>query len=289
MMFARALRITAGLLIACAASAPAQGAVAAAAAQITLAQSAALPASPEDPAWAKVPVAPVPLVLQDMVEPRLLVASTSEVRVRALSDGERVAFLLEWDDATDDDMQKPSQFSDACAVQLPAVSSADVPAPQMGEPGRPVEVSYWRAAWQAAVDGRPDTVQSIYPNSTVDHYPFDAEPLKKDPDAQQAMAKRYAPARSLGNPMAGPRQQPVQDLLAEGPGTLSPAPQSVSTGIGKRTANGWSVMIVRPLPAGLMPGKRTQVAFAIWNGAQGEVGARKMRSVWVPLAREAGK
>ncbi len=288
MMIARALRITAALLIACAVSAPAHGAVAAVAAQITLAQSAALPASVEDGAWAKVPVVLVPLVLQDMVEPRLLVVSTPEVRVRALTDGERVAFLLEWDDATGDDMPKPSQFSDACAVQLPAASTADVPAPQMGEPGRPVEVSYWRAAWQAAVDGRPDTVQSLYPNSTVDHYPFDAEPLKKDPEAQQAMAKRYAPARALGNPMAGPRQQPVQDLLAEGPGTLSPAPQ-VSTGSGKRTSNGWAVMIVRPLPQGLMPGKRTQVAFAIWNGANGEVGARKMRSVWVPLAREAGK
>ena len=170
-MIARALRITAGLLIACVASAPAQGAVAVAA-QITLAQSAALPDSPVDGAWAKVPVGLVPLVLQDMVEPRLLVVSTPEVRVRALTDGERVAFLLEWNDATDDDMQKPSQFSDACAVQLPAASSADVPAPQMGEPGRPVEVSYWRAVWQAAVDGRPDTVQSIYPNSTVDHYPL---------------------------------------------------------------------------------------------------------------------
>ena len=31
------------------------------------------------------------------------------------------------------------------------------------------------------------------------------------------MAKRYAPARALENPMSGPRTEPVQDLIAEGP------------------------------------------------------------------------
>ena len=33
----------------------------------------------------------------------------------------------------------------------------------------------------------------------------------------------------------------------------------------------------------------SQVAFAVWQGAHGEVGARKMRSAWIPLALEAGK
>ncbi len=42
-------------------------------------------------------------------------------------------------------------------------------------------------------------------------------------------------------------------------------------------------MLSRPLPTGLDPGMRTQVAFAVWQGAHQEVGARKMRSVWVPL------
>jgi hypothetical protein len=45
-------------------------------------------------------------------------------------------------------------------------------------------------------------------------------------------------------------------------------------------------MLVRPLPKALAAGKRSQVALAVWDGARGEVGARKMRSVWVPIATE---
>ena len=221
-----------------------------------------------------------------MVEPRLLAPTTPEVLVRSATDGSRVAFLLEWPDATADDVAKPAQFTDACAVQLPGSVTADVPAPQMGEPGRQVEITYWRAAWQASVDGRPDSISALYPGASVDHYPFEAPPLGNDPAAQQEMAKRYAPARAAGNAMAGPRQRPVEDLIAEGPGTLSPAPTQESTGSGQRTATGWAVMLVRRLPAELAAGKRSQVAFAVWDGARGEVGARKMRSPWVPIASE---
>jgi hypothetical protein len=56
-----------------------------------------------------------------------------------------------------------------------------------------------------------------------------------------------------------------------------------------RGENGWSVVLSRPLPTGLDPGRRTQVAFAVWQGAHQEAGARKMRTVWVPLAIERGK
>jgi hypothetical protein len=221
-----------------------------------------------------------------MVEPRQLTATTPEVFVRALTDGDRLTFLLDWVDATTDDAIKPSHFTDACAVQLPADVVADVPAPQMGEPGKQVEVTYWRAAWQATVDGRPDSIQALYPGASIDHYPFEAAPLQDDPVAQQEMAQRYAPARAAGNDMSGARQRAVQDLIAEGPGTLTPAAKQVSAGSGTRTETGWVVMLVRPLPKQLAAGKRAQVAFAVWDGERGEVGARKMRSTWVPIAME---
>lgn len=252
--------------------------------QISVSRIATLPAAPQDAAWNDIAPTRVALIPQDMVEPRQLESTTPEVRVRAYTDGSRMAFLLEWPDSTDDDMTKPAQFSDACAVQLPAVVAADVPAPQMGEPGRQVEVTYWRAVWQAAVDGRPDTIRALYPDASVDHYPFEAPALEKGSPAQREMERRYAPARAVGNDMAGPRQRPVEDLIAEGPGTLSPAAKQDSSGKGVRTARGWTVMLVRSLPAGFVPGKRSQVAFAVWDGARDEVGARKMRSVWVTIA-----
>jgi DMSO reductase family type II enzyme heme b subunit len=84
--------------------------------------------------------------------------------------------------------------------------------------------------------------------------------------------------------MAGPRAQPVENLIAEGPGTLRPAGGAGPEGRGSRTDDGWAVVLVRALPAGLAPGRRSQVAFAVWEGAHGETGARKMRSAWIPLA-----
>jgi hypothetical protein len=222
------------------------------------------------------------------VEPRLLAASTATAEAQAVTDGTSIAFRISWRAAARRDEVLPSAFSDACAVQLPPAPAGDAPSPMMGEAGRPVEIAYWRAAWQADVDGRPDTLQAHYPNAKVDHYPFEAASLRAGSPEQRAMALRFAPARALGNTMAGPRDRPVQDLVAEGAGTLRPGEQ-VSTGMGKPTADGWAVVIARPLPKGVGPGTRTQVAFAIWQGARGEVGSRKMRTGWIPLAVEGGK
>ena len=76
------------------------------------------------------------------------------------------------------------------------------------------------------------------------------------------MAKRYAPARALGNAMAGPRDSPCR-TSSRGPGTLGA--DRAGPGRGKATATGWSVVIVRPLPAGVARA-RSAVAFAVWEG-----------------------
>ena len=253
--------------------------------EVVAVRQARLPMDPGDALWTDAPAFAAPLVPQDMVEPRLTTPSTREVTVRAVTDGTRVVFRLDWADRTRDDRPATGSFADGCAVQLPAKVEPDVPAPQMGEPGRPVEVAYWRASWQAVVDGRPDTIAAIHPNAVVDHYPFEAAALKPGSPEQHAMAERYAPARALGNDMAGPRARPLEDLVAEGPGTLRPAPAR-SEGRGRRTADGWSVVVARPLPEGMAPGRRGQIAFAVWDGANQEAGARKMRSLWIPFAME---
>ena len=157
----------------------------------------------------------------------------------------------------------------------------------MGQAGRPVDIAFWRADWQASVDGRPDSLTSLYPNAAIDHYPFEAKPLAPGSAAQQEAATRYAPAQALGNRRVGPRAQPVEDMVAEGPGTIAAA-RATSRGKGVRTATGWAVVIARPMPAGLAPNVRTAIAFAVWDGAAREVGARKMRTIWVPLSVRGG-
>jgi hypothetical protein len=154
----------------------------------------------------------------------------------------------------------------------------------MGQAGRPVDIAFWRADWQASVDGRPDSLTSLYPNAAIDHYPFEAKPLEPGSPAQQEAATRYAPAQALGNRRVGPRAQPVEDMMAEGPGTITAGGGAKSRGKGVRTATGWAVVIARAMPAGLAPNVRTSIAFAVWDGAAREVGARKMRTIWVPLS-----
>jgi len=258
-------------------------------AEVLVVNRPSLPSDPTDAAWNEVPVHVAPLILQDMVEPRLLKPSTAEVRVRAITDGTRLALRLEWTDSTKDDLPGPAHFSDACAVQFPAKVAAEMPAPQMGEKGKPVEITFWRASWQATVDGRGDTIKDLYPNAAVDHYPYQAASLEKGSPLQREMEARYSPARALGNRMAGPRERAVEDLIAEGPGTVASAPPAGSDGRGRRTKDGWSVLIARPLPDGLAPGKRSQVAFGVWEGSQQEGGSRKMRTGWIPIVVEAKK
>ncbi|HEX7285888.1 MAG TPA: ethylbenzene dehydrogenase-related protein [Candidatus Angelobacter sp.] len=251
--------------------------------------SAQLPTGPADAAWDNAPEYPAKLIPQDLVEPRLAQASTPEVRVQAMTNGSEIAFRLRWVDATQNDTETPGEFVDACAVQIPAKLMPNPPAPQMGEAGSSVQIAYWRADWQAWVNGRADNIKSIYPNAEITHYPFQAHSLAPGSPEQNEMAKRYAPADATGNRRQGPRQSAVESLLAQGPGTLTPNPSLGVKGSGVRTLDGWAVMFVRPLPEGLAPKARTSVAFAVWQGANKEAGARKMRSGWAPLAVQEKK
>jgi DMSO reductase family type II enzyme heme b subunit len=241
---------------------------------------------PNDKVWDAAPLHSSKLILQDLVDPRLMEASTQEVLVKAITSGGEIAFRLEWADASQNDLPGPREFVDAAAVQLPAKIEASVPAPQMGEAGKNVEISYWRADWQAIVDGRADEIAALHPNATVDHYPFRAKPLENDPNAKASAEMRYAPARKLGNNRSGPRENPVEDLIAAGPGTLSPGPNAWSKGKGVRTKNGWAIVLTRPIPEGFSQASPTQVAFAVWEGTHREAGARKMRTGWVQMLQK---
>lgn len=244
-----------------------------------------LPSDPADSAWNDAPIHTAKMIPQDLVEPRQMNPTTPEVMVRSLTNGAEIAFRLEWADTTKSDAPGPARMTDACAVQIPETIEKDLPEPQMGQEGKQVQVTYWRADWQASVDGRGDTIRDLYPNATVDHYPFESKALESASAAQKEMALRYAPARALGNIRSGPRATPVEDLIAMGPGTLTPGPSLAAKGKGVHGKTGWSVVISRKLPTGLAVNQRTHVALAVWQGSLNEAGARKMRTGWIPLVR----
>ncbi|MBI3047079.1 MAG: hypothetical protein HYY76_02100 [Acidobacteria bacterium] len=261
--------------------------------QVTaIAVSGALPS--EDPLsalWDRAPEHPAALVPQDIVEPKLAVPGVTRVDVRALHNGEWIVFRLGWEDTTENVLAQTGVTSDSVAIQLPVQAGSQVPDPAMGEAGKAVHLLYWKALWQddaeRATRGQ-DRIAALYPNATTDHYPFLANPA-----AKEEMARRYAPADAAGNPVTRrPSLSPVQELLAEGYGTTTAATTQKAVGRGAWRGGRWLVTIARPLDEGeglarLTVGQKTFVAVAAWDGAARQAGARKMRSMWIPLVLQA--
>lgn len=242
---------------------------------------------PADPRWDGAPELLTKLLLQDQAPPKLEQPSVDALRVRALVDEKWISFRLEWSDDSPSELVASGQFGDMAAIQLPILAGADVPDGAMGQVGRPVRISLWRASRQHHLRTGVDPIAALYPNMVNDHYPAEAAGSHA-----QAMALLYAPARANHNSVAvGRADSPTEDLLAEGFGSLSPAPEQSSLGGGAHDGQRWRVVIARPLDAkegeALRLGVRTYAAFAVWQGAAGNVGSRKMRSVWVPLAIDA--
>lgn len=96
-------------------------------------------------------------------------------------------------------------------------------------------------------------------------------------------------AVGVDNPISHPRRSPVLDQMAEGWGTMTVKAEQHAEGRGVCRAGVWHVVIARPLrTAGkndpqLAPGAKAVAAFAVWEGSNREVGARKAWLPWIPM------
>ena len=79
--------------------------------------------------------------------------------------GKEVAFRIEWLGWNAKRCRSTASFCWRLCGATSVKIETNVPAPQMGETNKTVQISYWRADWQAIVDGRADEITSIYPNS----------------------------------------------------------------------------------------------------------------------------
>jgi len=179
-----------------------------------------------------------------------------------------------------------SRFSDAVALEFPVAKDA---AATMGHPdGGTVQILYWKALWQKDKDVGFQDVQALHPNAYSDLYwfasgeaPYPMATAFKDPRSQAWLI-----ALSAGNPMAVVgRAQPVEELTAEGWGTLTHQPDSATTAAGMWAAGRWSVVFTRPLKTSdvldyqFQP--KGQVAFAVWQGGAGNSGGCKHWADWI--------
>lgn len=233
--------------------------------------------------WGDLPAFEAKLQAQQVAPPVLAETSVDGLLVRAAHDGSQLAFHLEWRDSGVDELEVIDRFRDAVAVQLP-LGPGEPPSVTMGGPGKPVHILQWKASWQADIDTGLKGVKDAFPNAFNDVYP---ELLLGEKGAAV-----FYPGRYVGNPLsARTKPSPVEEMTAEGFGTLTTLADQAATGKGVFADGAWKVVIALPMQggegkAGLQPGATTRVAFAAWNGGSGDRGSRKQWADWTALEIE---
>lgn len=244
-----------------------------------------------DPAaafWQEVPAKSVSMMAQPMIRPRPKETTTAEVAVQAVHDGSRLAMRFVWSDPEKSEAGRLGEFSDGLAVMFPMVAAEAPPPIFMGTKAAPVHIFHWRAQYQKDNEVGKPTMRDLYPNLSIDMYPMEyADPGTADPPL--AAREQYSPGMAVGNPQSFPKSG-VDEIYAEGFSTSS-VQESAAVGRGEWKDGVWTLVIVRPLarPGGssFAPGGSTFAAFAVWQGGQDEVGARKsVTMTWAPLLFE---
>jgi Ethylbenzene dehydrogenase len=239
-----------------------------------------------DTVWDDAAPVRVPLSPQQIAPPILEDASVPDIVVRALTNGKDLAFKLEWADSTVDDLDGIRRYHDAVAVQFPTTAAPSPPPISMGAPGAAVHVLQWRATWQRDIDSDGKTgVDQIYPAVVHDVMPEDILPPKE--------ANLYWVGRAVGNPLSKKfRTTPVEEIVAEGFGSVTHLPKQTAQGRGEHGNDGWRVVMSLPadrsgVGASLAPGSSWPIAFAVWQGSDENRGGRKHISLWHTLQIES--
>lgn len=236
---------------------------------------------PVAPVWRQSRPVKVTMLPQTVTLPNHPEPAIKALTVRAVHNGAWLAFLIEWPDKSLSDRVVLDNFGDQVAVELPIDTRAAPPSPMMGNAGGRVNVMQWRAAFQHDLDAGPPTVRGLYPNAWADVYP--------DEVLGASDARPYSGALGIENPISRGQATPVLDQMAEGWGTMTVKPDQHALGKGIWKDGVWRVVITRPMVSDdpnaprLAPGDQTVAAFAVWEGGNREVGARKAWASWVPL------
>lgn len=220
---------------------------------------------PQAKVWESVAATTVTLLPQNITQPSLFQTSVAQLKVKALHNKKWLAVRLEWNDKTRDDFVSLDHASDACAVQFP-VKEAEKTSPFMGSKDFPVAILHWKAIWQKDIEDHYQQVKDLYPNTYNETYRFGIE--------AGVEAK---------NPLSQPkRKTPVEELTAAGFGTLTTKPEQNALGWGSYRKGKWRVVFVQPLK----DKAPEAMAFAVWEGGNKNVGARKNYAPWNNLLLE---
>lgn len=228
---------------------------------------------PGDSVWKRAPAVEVPLSAQSVTYP-FGGGSVAMVRAQAMHDDDTLFVRVSWDDSTADiRTSRVEDFADAVAVQFPAVASSSAPAICMGQADNGVNIWQWRADRQGEL---PGAVEDLNANGYVDLYPSTDD--------------LFFTAREAGNVVAQDGKTPVEDLVAGGFGTLSPAADQSVLGQGHWGSGKWAVVFSRPFVSDddgrptFDVGSVTDVAVAAWDGDHDDRNGQKAVSQFLRLS-----
>ena len=251
-----------------------------------------LPEGPDGETWETISSVEMPLAGQIIANPRLWTPSANSIRIKSLYNNEDIAFLLEWDDTTN---EQDEVYSDAVALQFPTKipESSRKPYFAMGESGKSVVIWHWRAydeSLQTEEDSgnidlasATDGGSSIAEQEETDNAEAEGkEEVTEVKDAQEAKEKFKDFAT-------------IKEMNAKGfkNFAVQPSDSQDSKGKGYWKNGKWKVMITRPLVTGdkkkdiqFEKGKLIPYALAVWDGSNSEIGGQKSISSWYFLALE---
>lgn len=250
--------------------------------------------NPDDAVWNELSDAKVAMLPQNITTPGIQKVTIADVKVKALHNGKWLAVQLSWSDDKADMNVDTDLASDACAIQFPLLG-ADKTSPFMGAKEAPVAIMHWKAIWQNDVAGKYQDVTDLHPNTWYDFYFFATgkRPYPVTTSFESTAGRNTLGAVYVKNPIAQlHRTVPVEELMAEGFGTLTTQKDQDSRGNGVWKDGRWVVVFTRPLSSGdshdpkMTVGKPTAIAFALWDGAKANVGALKNYAPWVQMTLE---
>ena len=224
---------------------------------------------------------------QTVTMPILEESSLDSVVVSALLDGDDIVWRVAWKDPQPDQNVDTGRFCDAAALQFPVTENASF---MMGAKDQAVHILHWKALWQLDIDEHFQDVQDVHPNYWTDLYWFAEGSFPYPvPDAFENEASlAWFPAYRAGNPMADFRRaQPVEELSAQGYGTLTHQERTATRARGSWKDGEWAVVFRRPIRTDddadyqFAHGDHGDVALAVWQGSSKNVGGRKHHSEWI--------
>lgn len=230
-----------------------------------------IPLDPRAEIWTSCPEHTLELVSQQTVPPKSERPRRLSLRVRAMYNSKDVGLWLSWDDASKNDLVASSEsFQDAVAVEFPTRfdGSSALPYIGMGNKGRPVNVWQWKATWQLDVDKGYQGVEKVFPGMVPGAIKFN---FRAGEDAGSSLSQQK-------------KRSPVENLLAEGFGTITTIDSKGLSGKGVWDGKRWFVVLKRGLK-GTKQGEPsfdgfTPIAFAVWDGGAAERNGSKVITRW---------